>query len=61
VVGGAHFDYALSNLSCSIAGGMVVVGITAAIILALGYSSTSKVAPAHGAAVDDDGTFESWY
>ena len=36
-----RIDYALSNLSCSIAGGMVVVGITAAIILALGYSSTS--------------------
>jgi hypothetical protein len=47
-----RIDYALSNLSYSIAGGMLVVGITAAIILALGCSSTRKVAPAHGAAID---------
>jgi hypothetical protein len=56
-----RIDYALSNLSCSIAGGMVVVGITTAVIIALGYSSTRKVAPDHGAAIDGDGTFESWY
>jgi hypothetical protein len=47
-----RIDYALSNLSYSIAGGTVVVGFTVAIVLAIGCSFTRKVALSHGAAVE---------
>jgi hypothetical protein len=56
-----RIDYALSNLSYSIAGGTAVVGFTVATILAIGCSFTRKVALSHGTAVDEDVTFASWY